>query len=555
MHGSLHSMVGDALSGSADLGWENGWSTGVDGRTQPTWIDGPYSLAAYADGDPAGPHTGIAVLPATTSVGAITLGRVEMWIRGDTIHTSVTDEAVYVQMDDAVTALLRLIAGIYNDRRVTLRIANSGGDVIQIFGPTVPDDGAWHFVGVTWDLISGTKVVKLRCDTTTTTSNPVFTSALLVEQPAHTVSSTLPIAEVHISTAQSTEPWLNEAAFTPEAVLDRSLLDLAAAAYGQPIEVWQLLADLAGAENAVSAWDEDGVYRYRTRRRLVDTAGQTVQVTLADDTHITDLALDTSVARVRNVVQVPWTTPEAKFELSYIWQSSSPVKLPRPVGDGFILVSQAVEVPIGWSSVPLAVDTSPVIQTATPPATTDSYFIVNTRADGLGTNLTANLSATITNWTSVGASIVFDNLNGFDAYVIEAGIVGYAFGGLPEATSTAEDADSIRRYRRQPLQVSQSPWMQTADVATRLGQLILADTREPAAVITNLRIVGDPRLQLGDRVRIVDRYGAHLDGEYWLTSIDESWGGGKYVMTVSARQASTVAVWDETRWDQSVWGP
>ena len=69
------------------------------------------------------------------------------------------------------------------------------------------------------------------------------------------------------------------------------------------------------------------------------------------------------------------------------------------------------------------------------------------------------------------------------------------------------------------MQITLPQWVQARGVASTIAYSILADTKAPAPVITDLGIVADPRLQLGDRIRIVDRDGIGLNRDYWLTGI------------------------------------
>jgi hypothetical protein len=120
------------------------------------------------------------------------------------------------------------------------------------------------------------------------------------------------------------------------------------------------------------------------------------------------------------------------------------------------------------------------------------------------------------------------------------------------AVATAQDDTSIKRYGRQPLDVQSSPWIQTADVAESLASLIVADTAEPTPVLTRMKIVGDPRLQTFDRVRVVDSSGLALDDEFWVVSIQADWDGAKFTQTLTCRKASTVFVVGETRVGEGV---
>jgi hypothetical protein len=48
--------------------------------------------------------------------------------------------------------------------------------------------------------------------------------------------------------------------------------------------------------------------------------------------------------------------------------------------------------------------------------------------------------------------------------------------------------------------------------------MLLAVLKDPHPSLSSLEIVGDPRLQLGDRVRVVDAEGLALDADFFITA-------------------------------------
>ncbi len=557
MHGSLRAMHGAGVNGAIlGLQYDDAYAiNAIYNKSRPTFIEGPWLLGAYAYHASDGDFLAVVSQPwryyFVDLVGASgsRQGRLEMQVRGDSLGASLRKEACYVRFDDELDFNLFTYVGVAFDRRLTVRIEDGGVDVIRVFGPTVPADGLWHAVGISWDFDAGTKVISWYLDGATSTTNPVFTATYAGENEQYYFASYLPVAEVHISQCGTSEPWLWASPFTPEAAIDKSLLELSAAAYRGRVELWQLVSDLAAAEQAVATFDEQGVFRYRTRARLTQGSGQSVQVVLADDRNVTDLSVVTRIDAVRNVIEVPYVQPRAdagRPEEVWLWtHSGTPIKVPWG--------GQATTVTIPFSDVPWAVDTL-IDPLAVAPPLPQSYMIFNASEDGNGPDITDGLIVAISSWTTSGCEAIVFNSSGQDVWIIEGAVGGYRFNFDADGTVEVRDDISRKRYGDQPMKVDSSPWIQSADVATALGGLIVADLKEPRAVIDSLRIVGDPRLQVGDRVEVVGRQGLAMDREFWLTKVDESLDSGRYVMTCTAREASEVVVLGTTRLGEGVVG-
>ena len=100
------------------------------------------------------------------------------------------------------------------------------------------------------------------------------------------------------------------------------------------------------------------------------------------------------------------------------------------------------------------------------------------------------------------------------------------------------DAASLVKYGEQPYAAPTNPWIQRRTVASTLAQAVLTDLATADLAINGLEIIADPRLQLGDVVRIVDPDGIALDGRYLLTGINETvTAQGRYTMRITARRA------------------
>ena len=98
--------------------------------------------------------------------------------------------------------------------------------------------------------------------------------------------------------------------------------------------------------------------------------------------------------------------------------------------------------------------------------------------------------------------------------------------------------------------------MQRADSAASLALTLLSDLADAKPVLTNVPIKGDPTLEFGDLVTVVDSFGLGVNGLYRISGKDPSHNPGDgFSQNLVVRQAATVAFWDTNNWDDgTVWG-
>ena len=66
---------------------------------------------------------------------------------------------------------------------------------------------------------------------------------------------------------------------------------------------------------------------------------------------------------------------------------------------------------------------------------------------------------------------------------------------------------------------------------------LLADLEDPGPALSDVPAVGDPRLQLGDRVTITDNEGLGFSADFHISKIDLSFDGEGLGMTLALRKA------------------
>ncbi|MEV7235372.1 hypothetical protein AB0N06_15735 [Streptomyces sp. NPDC051020] len=105
-----------------------------------------------------------------------------------------------------------------------------------------------------------------------------------------------------------------------------------------------------------------------------------------------------------------------------------------------------------------------------------------------------------------------------------------------QAVAYVPGGDSERWYGRQEFYGEQSDWVQDLVSAQQLAEAMRRAGQYPVPVLEDVQVLHDPRIQLGDVVRVVDTTGAALDTLAWVVGITtSSAAGGGVQQTLSLR--------------------
>lgn len=274
---------------------------------------------------------------------------------------------------------------------------------------------------------------------------------------------------------------------------------------------WAMLQEIAAAELGVVLFDENDNLQFYNRNRM--SGGVAVAtLTVAGETfsNLKAMQASESIDSVRNRVNV----------------TASPYVLDEP-GTNLWFLSVVVGVPAnGSTGIPILFD-FPVY------AITGVNYAAAKVADGTGGDI-SNLTFGYTQYSVNGWIITVSNPNAFNAFLVANSVPSPPFAqGDPlfavvgqgirpaegEFVSTVTDSASVAVWGTQPLDLLANVWRQSIGDASDLAAHLLAALKEPHPTLTGVEIVGDPRLQLTDRVRVVEPDGLSLDGDFWCTAI------------------------------------
>lgn len=290
---------------------------------------------------------------------------------------------------------------------------------------------------------------------------------------------------------------------------------------------WEVLQQIAGAEQGSILFDENDVLRFYNRNHM--SGGAAVATITTDPSssfdNLVSVNSEETVDSVRNYVTVPAT----------------PMVL-DPVGTVLWSLSELRGVPANSTIV------FPVELPGTLSAITGLTYLAAKNSDGTGGDV-SNLVLDYLPVSSTTGNLTVRNPNNFDIFLVRNStlapqgdpytlVTGQVIRPASDSGYVAvrQSAPSQSLYGYQTLDVGANVWRQSAIAADGLADFLLAALQDPHPVLSGVEIVGDPRLQLADRVRVVEPDGLALDGEFWLTAINTSFGSGGLSQAVTLRR-------------------
>jgi hypothetical protein len=364
-------------------------------------------------------------------------------------------------------------------------------------------------------------------------ATPTYTGAVPVYGWLHTVTarSRAPMECVGVARASGTIPVTTPWAQTAHVLTDEAVTSYRLRAAPEVSgSWWDMIKSLADAMMLSFGFDEDGIFHAHGRDYLApDVQVQPDRVvTAARD--LADVGVTEEADGIANVVSCAHThydTPGVPALEDY-WTDTVARTIPALSTIRFVVDDTQrawmTPTPMPYSAA----------GTGTPGASRVRFL---TASGGLAPVETEMVH------TPDGLEIVYHN-RGVDPATAHTATSG----GVPSLTlarwdvtsaagraQVATDTASIARYGDRSLQVSTSPWVQLAEVSEDLAERVLAWTAWPLPITGSIQILPDPRLQLGDVVRVRDSTGAMLDHLFRVLGIRADGRGANVTMTLTVR--------------------
>lgn len=535
-HGSMQPFIQRSYAGTA------GFTTTVNGTAKVCkFTTGPFFLGTDPDGYLAeagaktGPYGWVLLKSTSTAMFASTgrsSGRVEVRLAPTAglparpFYITFQPESDYNTDDHYVNIQLNA------DGTTQLTIVN---DAVTrtVAGPTYSFDGQWHLFGCHWTDSTGRVIFSWDQVETLATFTPTTAGSYSrLSEVAAYITTVTKMAELHVDVGiAEAADWL-ALTYTAMATLDRLQNRRLTGIYPtDPQQVWDILTSLTSAELGLTHIDADGDLQVWSRARLASSDGLTVQRTVTSRDNIVDLAYDDSPRQIRNIIRCKYTTLRTLG--SYDFFSTDPIGLWGLDATAKIAPGQTkvwdieIAAPLagpaylnGYVTEGTSSGSSHVTQH------TIRYNYCATTALVVSTAITAQapkgngethtvVRCTITN--SSDTWLWFESLAGAPSLQLDGATISEATTQTYEVSDTAAIATAGVEL---PLDLTESPWHQTEGIASgiALGLLaLLKDTNQ--YVITDLRITGDPRLALWDRIAVDDEDATKLDTEVIIDGI------------------------------------
>lgn len=267
---------------------------------------------------------------------------------------------------------------------------------------------------------------------------------------------------------------------TDQFVLAEGLNVIPFAWFEKGTSAGEAIRRLCEAEEAVFYQDETGMLRFENRRKSREAPYNTPIWTINPEDVLLWEEEPSPIIINRCVVKA---NPREVQDAEEIWRNG----VVEEVGPGDTITR--------WAQFE-----DPITSVTTPVASTD--YIANSLADGTGTNLTSNISLTVTAFAK-DAKIDIENTGGTTAFVTFLKLRGTPATITSPIQEIYEDDDSISKYDRHEL-VIENDFINSESFAYYMARALVRKYSEPRKTLV-LTLPAIPTLQLRDIVRVKDK--------------------------------------------------
>lgn len=335
--------------------------------------------------------------------------------------------------------------------------------------------------------------------------------------------------------------------FTPSAYMDASALMLTAVPDVPPgDDAWAVLQEFASAEQGAWVPDALGRPRFKSRRTLLSAAPARAVV---GTTNLMSLTQEVSAAGKADLIRQPLTEWAAQ-PIGFAWEADQTISL-EPYETRTMIVRLDY----------VAVDVYPWVPYADRPGgvfpVDATRFRISTTSDGVGSALAFDGSSVDIQSRSLGPSVIevkLINRQAVKVYFVspdsmvdvEAGTPYLKIGGrqLAPLTSGGTVVEARRGAASTVLELPMNRFLQTATAAQPKVDGLLSDLSRVRPVWRDVRIVADPRLQIGDKVTLTDLEVNGIASEpAMITSLETDLSDEAWAQTVTLTAMGTPGGW------------
>ncbi|WP_405016423.1 hypothetical protein OHV05_04370 [Kitasatospora sp. NBC_00070] len=293
---------------------------------------------------------------------------------------------------------------------------------------------------------------------------------------------------------------------------------------------WDVITTIAKATLSTAEFKADGMFVWRSASRWA-TAPTAPDLTVTSARELAALTVTEEIDSCRNYLRVKWQN----------WATIKAIARER-ASITTLTIPTGATVTVRWEIGEDELDPLPPVTTTAgtvqaggirfcsadsdnAPVLLGAVEVGVGRADGL-------LTMTLTNRS---ASTVYCRRLGPDSVCYDLVTPVLPNGVAPVANwAVALNTISQLAYGRQVYDHDTAGWVQESTGATALATTLLTAGRYPIPLLADVEILADPRIELGDVVRVVDTTGAQLDTLAWVVGnrVNGTAGGVKQTLTL-----------------------
>lgn len=438
--------------------------------------------------------------------------------------------------------------GAFDDIRLMMAIRASDGGLsarVYVNGSFVDgatrsqsDTDGWRYYGLHWEhRADGTTLISYRMDGST----QFFT----VDTPAPTTSyaprarlfgfTPVPWCDLQVWYApqRPAGDWPGET-HTSQATLGRGLNELAYMPDVANAESLDLLTEAVQSEYALAGFDESGHFEFRPRT-TIDPSSVDLEITV--DGSLLDLATTSSVDTVRNAVGITATDGYFTFAASIVRSDDD-----REFESGTGVTEHAVTLTGEVMAAP-TLDVPHILEANLLDDELYLHGFVAVRADSPSTELPPGSGISVT-FAATGPRAGVVTVRNFSAhpcrFATTSGrpamrVQGYQLVTRPPVVEQVTSQGSVDLHGERVLPLDDTGWRQRPEPLREVAGGLLATLSNPLPVLRQVPILGDPRVQIGDVIRLRDPRG---QGEFraYVVGVAHSMAvGGGFVTDLTVR--------------------
>ncbi|MCX5398471.1 hypothetical protein [Streptomyces sp. NBC_00102] len=289
---------------------------------------------------------------------------------------------------------------------------------------------------------------------------------------------------------------------------------------------WDVITEIARATLATAEFDRDGFFRWRGHTRWA-TVPNSADVTVTSARELGKLVVTEEIDACRNDVAVQWTNwARIAFEIQ------GPQELPTPV-----------VIPAGGTVTrTFSIDTDQLDPRA-PDTGTEAiagYMVIRATAVSTSAAVFGAVEAQVLRVAGT-VTLTLRNRSATPVYYHGVSMLSRtppSGSGPVPSLATATSSASQSAYGVQSYEHDAGGWIQDLPGATQLANALRDAGAYPVPLLGSVEILADPRVDLGDVVRVVDTSGAALDTLAWVVGIQTASADGAVTQSLTLRGAT-----------------